>query len=744
MPALRTPKQSAAACALRMRGTAMFGIGSRHGKAHGHAPNGAGGGGAGAAPKRRRFLRGARRWAARVGVAFMTALLVLQGAPTVALASVLTNTSAQNQQTLSALKSITGDEATAESYYALMQQYGLLNEGGEAVESWQIRMDGRDVSLDDIRSMLAGAYDPDAEVEVDGTKVTLANLATMLEIEDYVAYVRETYFSDEEEWGEEQLEALESLRNQVQTTGIQIAGEGGGVAFPSGIDHNARVSMELSVVTDDQDADTSANAANNAIAALSAAKDGGGAIEKAVAVNANGGATVRATFTLSGGTSDKPVRFVVQTLEGSAEEGVDYEGVSQEIELTPESGTATVDVAVMDRSSVLEGDGLFSDQSFAYWYGSNSFWIYASQIENGLFEDAGDDAAAVQGQVSIVMAETSSLGKEAEVYGSDKQSDGTFFATTWYAPEVTRSLSAQMRYRFAAGMLDTMTVRPKWDTFTMGSGLAPFYWKYGSHGYSWGASATYANEYWQQRITVSDGKDAELYTTGLVGYDIDKMMSDASSSQAIADDITQFRDMTGYLKGGVQPGGKASSAAATIKLEEAQRRVLADSGELKLSLRYRKLKSQPNVLDEQRSYGMNVSVSFADTTAPELMGLSVPADVTFGAGDIIPVTAEFSEQVKVDGAVLTLSDGTKLAPNGNEVVESPDVPGEMPSDESVLWLRYRSFKLEGMELFQNGSSYATLDEWLASKDNVNSYSKDTALLLIELAWEYESGGRNRR
>ena len=138
----------------------------------------------------------------RIVVAVLTALLLFDASPIPAMASVLSNAPAENEQILSELGSIAGSEDEAERYYELMERYGLLDEDGNPVESWTIQMDGKDVTLDEIRATLAGDYDAAKTVTVDGTPVTLGDLDTMLQIEDYVAHVKETYFSGQE-WTQE-------------------------------------------------------------------------------------------------------------------------------------------------------------------------------------------------------------------------------------------------------------------------------------------------------------------------------------------------------------------------------------------------------------------------------------------------------------------------------------------------------------------------------------------------------------
>lgn len=188
------------------------------------------------------MLRGWKRLLA----CLLTALLVLNSLPAPALAAILDNTPAQNEEILSQLEGLVGSEDEAERYYSLMERYGLLDEDGNAVDSWRVTMDGEDVTVEELRATLEGDYDPQKVVTVDGTPVTLADLDTMVQIEDYIAYLQETYFS-EHEWTQEQIDALNDLRAQVQESGIELMGVNGELEFPSGTDHTQRVVVPESV-----------------------------------------------------------------------------------------------------------------------------------------------------------------------------------------------------------------------------------------------------------------------------------------------------------------------------------------------------------------------------------------------------------------------------------------------------------------------------------------------------------------
>ncbi len=175
----------------------------------------------------------------------MAIVVMLSLLPVTALASLLNNDPAVNREILDQLEQICGSPEEAERYYGLLCQYGLLNEEGAIPESWSVTMDGQDITLDELRKMLSGDYDPEKLVLVDGTPVTLENLETILAIEDYIAYLRSTYFNGCQ-WSEEEEAALTDLVKQIETSGIQMYVDNHIASWPSGISHEARVSVSSS------------------------------------------------------------------------------------------------------------------------------------------------------------------------------------------------------------------------------------------------------------------------------------------------------------------------------------------------------------------------------------------------------------------------------------------------------------------------------------------------------------------
>lgn|GEM_PF-2910079 len=159
----------------------------------------------------------------RITAIILTLVMTFSLMPVQAFASLADNDPEYNREILNAIQDIVGSEDEAELYYAMMEHYGLLDEDGHLMESWSIRMDGDEISLSELREVLSGDFDPDKIITVDGSPVTLADVKTMIEIEDYVSYIRNTYYSDGE-WTREQKDSYASLIDQVNTKGITLRG----------------------------------------------------------------------------------------------------------------------------------------------------------------------------------------------------------------------------------------------------------------------------------------------------------------------------------------------------------------------------------------------------------------------------------------------------------------------------------------------------------------------------------------
>ena len=183
-----------------------------------------------------------KRWLAGL----MTAVMLMGTLPTAAYASVgdLLNMSAvQRTALLSALEEVYGDDA--EAYLAILEQYGLIDENGNFVTDEKIVMDGQAYTLDEIEAILDDpATDLSKVVEVDGTYLTLADLKTVVEIEQYLAYLKATYFT-KQDLTREQVASFYDLADAWANGDIQMlaANTLSGVG-PAGVDHDVRLTVE--------------------------------------------------------------------------------------------------------------------------------------------------------------------------------------------------------------------------------------------------------------------------------------------------------------------------------------------------------------------------------------------------------------------------------------------------------------------------------------------------------------------
>lgn len=182
-----------------------------------------------------------KRWLA----GFMTAVMLIAALPTAAYAAVgdlLDMSSVQRTALLEALEAAYGEDA--EAYLAILEQYGLVDEDGNFVTDEKIVMDGQAYTLDEIEAILNDpATDLSKVVEVDGEFLTLEDLKTIVEIEQYLAYLQATYFT-RQDLTDEQVGSFYDLAEAwangevVMLSANALEGVG-----PAGVDHDVRLNV---------------------------------------------------------------------------------------------------------------------------------------------------------------------------------------------------------------------------------------------------------------------------------------------------------------------------------------------------------------------------------------------------------------------------------------------------------------------------------------------------------------------
>ena len=149
--------------------------------------------------------------------------MVLTMLPTAAFAALsdsLGNTPKENQAILEQLSALTG--GSSDQVRSVLNALGLLDEDGNFKVDQTITLDGQVLTLAAVMELLENpATDLTRIADVDGTPVALGDLKTMIQIEQELQRIKDTYFSGREFTGEA-LENLNSLMEQLELRGISL------------------------------------------------------------------------------------------------------------------------------------------------------------------------------------------------------------------------------------------------------------------------------------------------------------------------------------------------------------------------------------------------------------------------------------------------------------------------------------------------------------------------------------------
>ena len=149
--------------------------------------------------------------------------MVLTMLPTAAFAALsdsLGNTPRENQAILEQLSALTG--GSSDQVLSMLNALGLLDEDGNFKVDQTITLDGQVLTLAAVMELLENpATDLTRIADVDGTPVALGDLKTMIQIEQELQRIKDTYFSGREFSGEA-LENLNSLMEQLELQGISL------------------------------------------------------------------------------------------------------------------------------------------------------------------------------------------------------------------------------------------------------------------------------------------------------------------------------------------------------------------------------------------------------------------------------------------------------------------------------------------------------------------------------------------
>ena len=155
--------------------------------------------------------------------ALLSLCMTLTLLPTTAFAALsdsLGNTPEENQAILEQVSALTGD--SSDQVLSMLNALGLLDEDGNFKVDQTITLDGQVLTLAAVMELLENpATDLTRIADVDGTPVALGDLKTMIQIEQELQRIKDTYFSGREFTGEA-LENLNSLMEQLELQGISL------------------------------------------------------------------------------------------------------------------------------------------------------------------------------------------------------------------------------------------------------------------------------------------------------------------------------------------------------------------------------------------------------------------------------------------------------------------------------------------------------------------------------------------
>ena len=150
-----------------------------------------------------------------------------------ALSDLLGNTPKENQAILEQLSALTG--GSSDQVRSVLNALGLLDEDGNFKVDQTITLDGQVLTLAAVMELLENpATDLTRIADVDGTPVALGDLKTMIQIEQELQRIKDTYFSGREFTGEA-LENLNSLMEQLELQGISLRNPASGTK-PEGVE----------------------------------------------------------------------------------------------------------------------------------------------------------------------------------------------------------------------------------------------------------------------------------------------------------------------------------------------------------------------------------------------------------------------------------------------------------------------------------------------------------------------------
>ena len=259
----------------------------------------------------------------------------------------------ENRTILEKLRNLYGEDLTEDDIIRELSGMGLLDEDGNLNVSESIMVDGTPMTLEQVKRMLC-EQDADLSrvVSVDGTELTLADLKTMIEIEEELSRLKREYFSGAAPLTEEHRDSLTSLFNQMESEGITMLSDSTEVP----INHDLRIKVIIKTKTN-----------------FTNLSEDDGVILQFTVIDKNGTETVL----------PYDISFKIRTLDGSAKDGIHYRKENETVTIPQGMSNVFKTITVKAFSS--------NNTSDMRWDGKKVFYIQVYEPNNILFE--GDSRA---------------------------------------------------------------------------------------------------------------------------------------------------------------------------------------------------------------------------------------------------------------------------------------------------------------------------------------------------------------
>lgn len=541
--------------------------------------------------------------------------MVLTMLPTTAFAALsdsLGNTPRENQAILEQLSALTG--GSSDQVLSVLNALGLLDEDGNFKVDQTITLDGQVLTLAAVMELLENpATDLTRIADVDGTPVALGDLKTMIQIEQELQWIKDTYFSGREFTGEA-LENLNSLMEQLELQGISLQ-YSASATEPKGVETvDMRGMTSLTLGTE---------AYNN---------------------NCSSG-----TFTVYGG---KPVGFSYRIQKGQLSEyitGVEVSigETSKVVEQSDGSYKLTYDVGttfslggckITVKVTTKGGNPAWLENSYSY--GDLLGMIEFYDAENLVFYDGTSYADHHQLKlIKTVDAPAIKTSMTAPTYNKEYKNTDVLYDDMFIPLLAEGYTGGSADNSDFVALSDTIRILEGARNSVLPSGSSPFYQPYqidASIKFDWStdvAAYTGPAPYGNYNSTTPQPY-APFYLTE---YKLD------GTALTLSGDSKRTEDCT------INKGSTVSiSLQSTTQNREGQQYYLP----FELYLKNVNRDIQNSTTSAKTS---NATAELLDTDAPTIQSVTAPAG-TYASGQHVPITVTFNEFVDLSNARVTIND----------------------------------------------------------------------------------------